>query len=120
MPNAHALDLLRRIYVETNEDFEPVGKSDSDKLNSLKIESAFRVLQVLSWREFFDGKTIKDKKRENKADLEKEAARHHERIEEIRAARQRQREAYARRLESLGFANILGGNKGISSPSPLQ
>jgi hypothetical protein len=38
MPGAHALDLVRRIYDEVGEEFEPVGKGDGDKLNTTEEE----------------------------------------------------------------------------------
>ena len=85
--NAAALDLIRRIYIETKQEFDPIGKADSDKLSSLQIGGASTVLQTLTWREFFEGKTIKAKKREMAAEAEREAHRAQTRLEEIKASR---------------------------------
>ena len=94
MPGAHALDLVRRIYDEVGEEFEPVGKGDGDKLNSLKIEPAFSLLKVMTWREFYEGKTIQQKMKENKEEAAEEERRRKERMEEIRALRLAQHERF--------------------------
>lgn len=97
--NAAALDLIRRIYEETKAEFDPIGKADSDKLSSLQIGGASTVLQTLTWREFFRGKTIEAKKREMTIEAEREAHRVQTRIEEIKAGRLVNKMHYLARTE---------------------
>lgn len=85
--NAAALDLIRRIYEQAEVEYDPIGHSDSDKVSSLQIGFASNILEVLTWREFFDGKSIKAKKREMAAEAAREANKRATRIEDIKASR---------------------------------
>lgn len=52
-PNAHALDLLRRVNSSVNVPFEPVGLSISDRLSSVRADPTVLLLQKTTWRDFF-------------------------------------------------------------------
>ncbi len=53
LPNKHALSLLERMFKEVNEPFYPVGLSFYDKVNSIKVDNASKLLGKTTWREFF-------------------------------------------------------------------
>ena len=56
LPNAHALDLLRRVNEEVNIPFRPLGMSVSDQLQSVQADPAVQLLSKYGaggWREFF-------------------------------------------------------------------
>ena len=54
LPNAHALDLLRRVSAEVNAPFKPLGISVSDKLNSVQADPAVELLaRGTTWKDFF-------------------------------------------------------------------
>lgn len=60
LPNRKALDLLRRLNEAVNESFHPVGISFYDKVQSVKVSNVEKVLSTLTWREFFNGKSLKE------------------------------------------------------------
>lgn len=56
LPNAHALDLLRRVSEEVDVPFRPLGMSVSDQLQSVQADPAVQLLTKYGsggWREFF-------------------------------------------------------------------
>ena len=54
LPNQHALGLLGRMFKAVHEPFEPVGLSFFDKVMSLKVDNASKLLHNISWRDFFE------------------------------------------------------------------
>jgi len=60
LPNQHALLLLQQLSKAVDEPFRPVGLCFYDKVNSVKVDNASKLLKEMSWREFFSGKTIEE------------------------------------------------------------
>jgi len=74
LPNQHALALLSQLSKAVDEPFHPVGLCFYDKVNSVKIDNASKLLKEMSWRDFFSGKTIEEA-RNAKDEGQKERAR---------------------------------------------
>ncbi len=66
LPNRKALDLLRRLNEAVNEPFHPVGISFYDKVQSVKVSNVEKVLSSITWREFFNGKSLMEANKSKK------------------------------------------------------
>lgn len=58
--NSHALILQGRVHAAAGIPFEPVGKSITDKLASLRSDPAVTILTKTTWRDFFEGRLGQD------------------------------------------------------------
>ena len=71
LQNQHALALLQQVNKAIGEPFHPTGLSFHDKVNSLKVDNASKLLKEMTWVEFFSGKTVETARRENGEEREK-------------------------------------------------